>query len=488
MEAHRAPHARSERDPVTRYIQRIDAEGMQRIHDASMEVLKDVGVAFHEPEAVDIFRRNGCRVDGIKVFLDEGQVAKAVETVPDRFTLHARDSSEDVTIGGDRPVLAPGWGAPFMIDPRGERREATREDYDNFCKLVQTSDVLDINGFLMVMPSDTPPEHAHLDMLLSNMTLCGKAFMGSPSDRQAARDSIEMAAILWGGKERIADHPVMMTSINPVSPLIYSREMAAALIEYARHGQPVEVVDLVMAGTSGPITLAGTAVVQNAENLAGVVLAQLVNPGTPCVYGGSSSATDMRTGALALGSPEQDVLVTIYAQMARFYGIPSKAGGCLTDAFLPDMQAGVESTLSLYTAVSSGIHFILHACGILSSYNAMSYEKFLVDEETCGMVKKIVEPVDVSPDALALGQIKKVGIGGTFITLEETCERCRTEFYTPRLARRSSYDDWKDQGKKAISEVAEDALAERLRGYERPALPPDVERDLRQYVLKRKGA
>ena len=467
-------------------VQQITRDEINKIHNASMELLRDIGVAFHEPEAVDIFKKHGFKVDDKTVFFEESQVMKALDTVPSRFSVLARNSENNVSIGGEDFALIPGWGAPFMIDSNGEQREATLEDYKNFCKLVQTSKYIDMNGFLMVMPSDIPPETSHLDMLLANILLCDKAFMGSPQDRQKAIDSLEIAAILWGGKEKIQNNPVIPSKINPVSPFVYSEEMAGAIIEYSRYGQPLQFPDLIMAGTSAPVMLAGTAVVMNTEDLAGIVLTQLINPGTPCIYGGCSCALDMRTGGLALGGPEQIVLVSICAQLAGFYGIPCKAGGNLTDSFFPDMQAGVESALTIFMTLAGGTHMIDQACGILASFNAMSYEKFLVDEETCGMVKRILKPVEINDETIALDQIKRAGIGGAFIEFPETLKRCRTEFFIPDIAIRGSYDNWRANGGKKTSEVATEALIKRLDSYKKPDIDPEIEKDLKQFVADKR--
>ncbi len=177
------------------------------------------------------------------------------------------------------------------------------EDYDNFCKLIQTSPYIDMNGWMMVEPADMPHQTVHLDLNLSNMLLCDKPFMGSPVSRQRL-DGIEMAGILWGGKKNIMDKAVSVSLINSLSPLQFSDEMLGSLIELARHNQACVVASLIMAGGSGPVTLGGVLALQNAEILAGITLAQLVRPGAPVIYGSTSSAMDMKTGALSIGAPE----------------------------------------------------------------------------------------------------------------------------------------------------------------------------------------
>ncbi len=465
----------------------LSEKELNRLHSATIEILGDVGIAFREPEALKIFKKHGVKVDGDKVFLSEGEITKALDTVPAQFTIAARNPEKSVVIGGDNPVFTPGYGPVFMITETGDMRRAVMEDYNNLCKLVQTSKYIDVNGCLMVDPSDVSPESVHLAMLFSNIVLCDKPFLGSTASRLAARESIEMAGIGWGGLSNIKDKPVMISVITPISPLQYSSEQAGALIEYSRNGQVILIGLLMMAGSTGPVTLSGLMALQNAETLAAVVLAQLVNAGVPVIYGGTSSITDMKTGSLSIGAPEMSMIQHMQVQIAKFYGIPCRGSGGISDAHFPDMQAGIESTLALSTTIRSGADFILHACGILSSYLAMSYEKFIIDEELCGMLLKMIKPVDISDESIDLATIKEVGIGGEYLTHARTFERCRTEFFIPDLMNRQNYENWSRSGKKKLDEVAADSLSRRLAAYEKPKIDPDIEQELSQYVADRKN-
>ena len=468
-------------------MQTFTEKELTRLHDASMDILENTGIAFNESESLEIFAANGFKVDGQTVFITERDVRQALETTPDRFTVTARNPEKSVKIGGADFVLVPAYGPPFVSLPDGAQRKATMEDYDNFCKLVQTSGPINMNGFMMVEPSDVPAESAHLDMLFSSIVLCDKPFMGSPVSKQGARDCIEMAGMVWGDREKLKDMPVTVSLINSLSPLQFSEEMAGSLIELARYGQACVIASLIMAGSSGPVTLAGVLALQNAEILAGIVLSQLVRPGAPVIYGSTSSAMDMQTGGLAIGAPELSTLVSATAQMARFYHLPSRSGGALTDAHLADAQAALESSLSLVTAVRSGVNFILHAAGILGSYISASFEKFLIDEEACAMVKKIVAPVKITDDNIDVEMIKNVGIGGQYLTQPKTFRLCRTEFFLPTLVNRKNHAGWRDDGRKPLDEVASEKLNERLAAYEKPDLSPDIESGLAQFVRRRKN-
>ena len=467
----------------------FSTDQMTRIHDASMALLASTGVAFNEPEALEIFSANGFRVEGKTVYFTEAQIQKALETAPSRFTVAARNPEKSVAVGEDDFVFVPGYGSPFLVLPDGSQRESTMADYDNFCKLVQTSKYINMNGFMMVEPSDVAPETAHLDMLFSSIVLCDKPFMGSPVSKQGARDCVEMAAILWGGKEKLAAAgPVSVSLINSLSPLQFSDEMAGSLIELARANQACVIASLIMAGSSGPVTLSGVMALQNAEILAGLTLSQLVHPGAPVIYGSTSSAMDMRTGGLSIGCPELSMMVSATAQMARFYKLPSRSGGGLTDAHVADAQAAAESTLALSTAARNGINFILHASGILGSYISMSFEKFLIDEEMCGVVRRLFKPIDFSAEAIDVEMIKTVGIGGQYLTQPKTFKLCRTEFYMSDVFNRQNYAGWKATGAKPMNQTATERLSQRLAAYEKPPIDPDVETALSTYIAGRKKA
>jgi len=294
---------------------------------------------------------------------------------------------------------------------------------------------------------------------------------------------MDMASILFD--EDIGGRPVTLGLINSLSPMSYSREMVDALMEYARCRQPVIIALLVMAGSTGPITLAGVLAQQNAEILAGVTLAQLISSGTPVIYGSTSTNILMKTGALSIGSPELALIVTATAQMARYYGLPSRSGGALTDAHSPDAQAGSESMLSLLTAVNSGVDLVIHAAGILSSYLAFSYEKFVLDDEMCGMVRWFRRGIKVTPETLAYEVIVDVGPGGNFLMEPHTVEHCRTEFWQPEVYSRQSLEAWMAAGRPDVAGRARQRWQQLLAEHQDPPLDAATARQLRAYVEER---
>ncbi|HEY72631.1 MAG: hypothetical protein DRJ03_25855 [Chloroflexi bacterium] len=312
-----------------------------------------------------------------------------------------------------------------------------------------------------------------------------KPFIGSSERAVGAYHTMEMASILFG-EDRVKEQPVTIGLINSFSPLGYSGEMLQALMEYARWRQPVIIAALAMAGSTGPITLAGVLAMQTAELLAGIALTQLISPGAPAIFGSTSTNIDMRSGALAIGAPELSLMIAAHAQLARHYGLPSRSGGALTDASYPDAQAGFESMLALLTTINSGVDFVLHAGGILSSYLAFSYEKFVLDDEMCGMVRRLQRGIEVTPETLAYDVITQVGSGGNYLAEMHTVKRCRTEFWQPAICDRSGVEAWMAGGRQDAVARARQRWQKLLEEHEDPSLDEATARQLQEFVEENK--
>ena len=471
---------------MTDRMQVLTKEELRLIHDTSIEIMADAGVRFNSGEVVEIFRRHGFRIDGTKVFITEYDVRRALETAPSRFAVHARNPAYNVNIGEDDFVFLPTGGAPNVVTATGELRPATLEDYHTCCRLVQTSDQLDMNGMLTVQPTDIPARFAHLDMVYANLVLCDKAFVGAAMSRQAAIDCLEMAAIAWGGKQNLKRQPVMVTIVHSMSPLKYSAEEAESIVEMARWGQPLVITNMVMAGSSGPVSLPGLLALANAEILAGLVLAQLTVPGTPVVYGSVSAPADMRTIISAVGAPEAVALASAIIQIARYYKLPCRTGGMLTNAHCLDAQAAAEGTLMMATAVRNGANFIYQACGQLGSYISMSFEKWLLDEEVCRTLRRTLTAMDINVNSIDVDTIKSVGSDGNYLSHETTFKHCRN-LYQPKLFTRNDHQRWYENGAKSVFQVAAEMLPKRLEEYNKPPIDEGLEQALSEFVTSKKS-
>ena len=204
---------------MNRAIMNLDKASLDKIHCHSLQILRDIGIRFPSDKALTLFKKQGFKVDGSMVHFEEKDISKALQTVPAAFSVEARNPSRNLRIGEDSYVMAPGYGPPFIIEPTGEKRNATLADVQMFCKLVQSSKYLDFNSSIVVQPNDVPAETAHLDILLATLTLTDKPMMGSTASEIAANDSLKMAEIIWG----MLDKPVMLSLIDSLPPLQYAR-------------------------------------------------------------------------------------------------------------------------------------------------------------------------------------------------------------------------------------------------------------------------
>ncbi|MGD8992512.1 MAG: trimethylamine methyltransferase family protein [Desulfobacterales bacterium] len=457
---------------------------LEKVHQTSLQILEQIGMDIGYAPALEVLKKGGAKVEGQRVFFPSRLVEAQIKKAPRRFVLHARNPQNNLVVGGGNTIFAPGYGAPFVTDLENGRRKATLEDFENFVKLTGASANLDVLSGTVVEPTDVPYEIRHARMIYAAIQYSDKCFMGSAMGAQAAKDCIQMAAILFGGRDQIESAPTLVSVVGPLTPLKYDARMLGALMEYAAAGQPVLIASLAIAGATGPVTLAGNLALQNAEVLAGIVLTQLVREGTPVIFGGASSNAEMRNGTLSIGSPEMAVNAAATAQMARYYKLPARSGGAVCDAKSPDSQASYESMMNLLMALVCGANFVLHSAGILESFNCMSYEKFIMDDEMCGMVKRIHRAIDVNPDTLAFDVIKAVGPGGHFLDKDHTFDHFKTEFYHPRLSNRDDFVSWQASGSPQSLVTANLKVKEILNNYEAPQLPAEVDKDLQKFIAR----
>ena len=467
-------------------LETLSAEGVEAIHETTMEILEDIGIRISHEGAVELLCEHGATVkaaDGEEelVTIPRSIVEDAVEQAPSSFTLHGRNPDRSVTVGdGEGPALASGYGAPNVRTFEEGTRSSTIDDYETLAKLAQTEDVIDVTGYNLCEPNDVPQEVKHFEMIERSLLLTDKPVMGSTYGADRAKASLEMVGI--ANDDRELSKPYAAGVINTISPRRWDKKMTGGLIEFAKRGQPTLISAAVMANASGPSPLAGSMALANAEILTGIAIAQLTNPGAPVVYGLPSSNVDVRHGTFSIGSPEGALFVSYAAQIGRYYGIPSRAGGCLTDAKTPDDQSGAESMMQLMTTMYSGIDFVLHAAGILDSYSTVSPEKYVLDAERIRYVKRFQEGYELNEDTFALDILEQVEAGGHFLDKRHTLQHCKTDHYMSEIYDRQSTDDWEKQGEKTAFELASEKVDERLEEYEQPELEEHLADELKRYA------
>jgi trimethylamine--corrinoid protein Co-methyltransferase len=383
-------------------------------------------------------------------------------------------------------LFAPVYGPPFVADYENGRRRATIEDFRNFAKLTYLAEHLHHAGGTLCEPNDVDVRERHLDMLLAHITLSDKAFMGSVTHADNARDTVTMARILFG-ETAIEETPGILALINASSPLRYDDRMFGALEVYAKARQAIMVTPFLIAGAMSPTTMAATIAQQNAEALFAIAYAQMLNPGTPCIYGSFLANIDMKSGAPCFGTPEDALALYGGAQMARRYNIPFRSGGNFTGSRIPDAQAGYESAGTMWPTVQAGTNFVLHAAGWLEGGLIAGYEKFVLDLEICGMMARFVNGIGLSDEDFAWDAYAEAGPGQHFLGTQHTMRHYDTAFYQHNVFSMDNYEKWEAEGSHDSYQRANAVWKRMLSEYQAPALDEAIAEELHAFAETRRA-
>jgi trimethylamine--corrinoid protein Co-methyltransferase len=464
----------------------LSEDAMAVLDGGWRRIVTELGVEFLLPEALDYFRAAGQTVDGNNVKFDPEFLLEQLALAPKEFELQARNPERSRTIGGENMVFSAVYGPPFVREG-AQRRDATMNDFENFVKLSQSFDELDSPGGTIVEPNDRPLDSRHLDMVYALQTLSDKPYMGSVTSGPNAADTIAMGEILFGGRAALERAPVSISLINVNSPLRFDDRMLSAMLEYNRAGQAVVITPFLLMGAMSPVSIPATLVQQMAEALAGIALAQLVNPGCPVVFGSFLSNTDMQSGSPSFGTPESAIGLLCTGQIARRFGLPWRSGGGLTASQTPDAQGAYEALMTLLPTFLAGANFVMHSAGWLEGGLVSCYEKFIVDIELLRMLRHEFTPLEIDEASLAFGAHEEVGAGGHFLGAMHTLERFRECFYRPLLSSTENFDRWTRNGGQDAAERAGRIWRSTLDAYEPPPIDESVCGQLEEYVVRRRA-
>ena len=467
----------------------LSEEGLSTIEQNADRILQEVGLEFRgDPDAVRLLHDAGADVDGERVRFPDGMARRIVQaTAPREFTQYARNHDNDVRIGGMNTVLAPNYGSPFVRDLDRGRRYGTIEDFRNFVKLTYMSPHLHHSGGTVCEPVDVPVNKRHLDMVYSHIRYSDKAFMGSVTAPERARDTVEMARIAFGA-DYLEDHPVVLSLINANSPLVWDATMLGAARAYAEANQATLMTPFILAGAMAPVTAAGVCAQTLAEAMGGMAFVQLVRPGAPVVLGSFASSISMQSGAPTFGTPEPALVLYAMAALARRLGVPFRSGGNLCASKVADAQAAYESTSTFIPTILAGVNFVLHAAGWLEGGLAIGYEKFILDADQCGMAGVFVKGIDLSENGQAVDAILANGPGQHFLGTAHTLANFESAFYRSETADNNSFEQWQEDGSLDAAQRANRIWKRMLQEYEAPSIDEGVDEALHEFIAKRKAS
>jgi trimethylamine---corrinoid protein Co-methyltransferase len=486
-------HAHLAREPfLTRTLAPFEVlgdEGLSTIEANADTILQEVGLEFRgDPDALRLLADAGADVQGERVRFPRGLARQLVQaTAPRQFTQYARNHDNDVQVGGTATVLAPNYGSPFVRDLDKGRRYGTIEDFRNFVKLAYLSPHLHHSGGTVCEPVDVPVNKRHLDMVYSHIRYSDKAFMGSVTAPERARDTVELARIAFGA-DYLEDHPVVLSLINANSPLVWDATMLGAARAYAEANQATLMTPFILAGAMAPVTAAGVCAQTLAEAMGGMAFVQLVRPGAPVVLGSFASSISMQSGAPTFGTPEPALVLYVMASLARRLGVPFRSGGNLCASKIADAQAAYESAATFGPTILAGVNFVLHAAGWLEGGLTVGYEKFILDADQCGMAAVFVKGVDMSENGQALEAMLQNPPGQHHLGSAHTLANFETAFFRSDIADNNSFEQWQEDGSLDAAQRANAIWKRMLREYEAPPIDPAVDEALLEFIAKRKAS
>ena len=460
----------------------LTEDSVARVHQAVMQVIEEVGFEVQSDTALDLFEGAGARVDRRRhlVRLDNGKVEQLIETAPSEIRLCGQNEAHDIILGGQRVYAGTGGTALNIYQPdTNQRRPANMEDLRRIARLVDRLD--NIHFFLLpTYPNELPLEQVDVNRFFAGLDNTSKHVMGGVYTSEGAEQVIRMAEIIAGSAEELRRRPLISMIACIISPLRMDKTYGDLIVAIAKQGIPVACPAEPLCGATSPVTLAGNLVVQTVDSLTGVMLTQIVNPGTPVLLGSVATNTDLRDLKYLAGSIEMGLLNAAGAQMAQFYNLPFYATGGMTDSKTLDAQSGYESALTGLLCALAGANFIHDAAGLMEFAMTVCYEKYVIDNEVLGMVMRAVDGIEVNDDTLAVDLIREVGPGGNFVAARHTRHFMRSEHYQPTVSDRNSREEWLANGGKEIWEKASEIVKELL-SEPKHSLPEPT----RQRVLSR---
>lgn len=469
------------KSPVFRML----TEDQQKdIYQAALEILERTGAVVHDKEALELFEKAGCWIEGERVRFPAGLTEWAVKSAPSRILIYDRDGNRNMVLEGRNTYYGPGPTNTYHRDPEtGERRRPVLSDSENAGKVC---DALPNISFAMDLgtPTGVTDTLADVYAFKSLVTNCRKSIVHWGFDIDQYEDIVNIAAAVVGGLENLQKKPFFCLYSEPSSPLVHSREAIAKAIFAAKKRIPIVYTPCVMLGGTTPATMAATIALGVAESLVGIVASQLIRVGSPMIMGGVYAIMDMKTTVFSYGSPEFHIMQAGIAEVAHYMGIPVFGTAGCTDSHTLDGQAAGEATMSILMAAQTGANLV-HDVGYTGSGSTGSLYQLVMCDEIIAMVRRFMRGIPVNDETLAVDVIDKVGPGGHYLGEEHTMKHFKNETWFPTMMSRVRYDAWKSmEGGKSMGDKVAEKMRDILKNHQVPALPGDVLKEIDLIIEK----
>jgi trimethylamine--corrinoid protein Co-methyltransferase len=453
----------------------INDDQIEQLHYATLEVLERTGVRITHPRALEVLDGAGARIDGERVRIPAFLVEQAIASAPSRLILGKRNGERSVYLEGDKYYFGPSVDCIDYLDPlTNERRPFVADD----CRITSTvADALPNYSWVMTigMAADQPADIADRVIARQVFTYTEKPLVFCCKNVNSVKDIYEMALLIAGSEERFRQAPFMLQYSEPVSPLLHYDPAMDKLIFCAEKGIPQTYYPAPMCGGTAPGTFAATVIQGSAESLSGLVVAQLVAPGAPFVYGAFATVMDMSTTIFSYGAAEMSLMVGALAQLAQYYRLPYFGTAGCSDAKFPDAQAAAEATFSCLCSALTGANLI-HDSGWLDHGSLASPSYMVLVNEVLSMVNQLMRGLPVNDDTLALDVIDHIGPGGHYLNEDHTLKHFRDVWYS-RIFDRTIYAEWLNRGGKQFDERLREQTQKAM-AHKPATLPAEVLKEI----------
>ena len=435
-------------------VQVLSDREIQDIHNASLVILRDTGIMVHHDEVLKLLGQAGARVDKNSRIarLPKQLVMDSIAGAGKKYILHGRNPKHTARFGHGDFVQMSSPGQYGWIDSQtGKLRSATIQDARDAICLGDALGNISIVGS-MAQPQEVSETYREVFLTAELVKGSTKPTRTWVYNGRTARYVLEIYRTIAGGDAALRARPMVEAFLEPISPLQLPKDGLDVVIEFVRAGQPVSIGPMAMTSGTAPATLAGTLAQENAEILAAVVATQLLAKGTAVTYGGIPHIMDPRTSICSFGSPEQTLMAVAMVQIAQFYSFPVYINVGLTDAKLPDAQAGIEKANSMLLGALAGADMFGH-CGICGTDHGASLSWLVLDDELMAYVKRITRGFEVNAETLATDVVNTVGPGGNYLAEKHTVEHFRRELWMPDSTwTRQTWDLWESQGRSSMTD------------------------------------
>lgn len=457
-------------------------DGLEKIQNTVTKTLSEVGVEFHHEGALEIFKKGGAKVSRERVRIPEELLKESLAKTPSSFTFFTRDGEPHMKMGGYEVHYGTTGTNPYWFNPFTNQRElSTRQTIRYFARLCDYLPSMEWSMPLGV-PSDAPVQIADRYQFYEAVTNNTKTLYSSCYTSQGMEEVVEMAAVIAGGKEELRKKPFFTTGVNPGSPLQFDFQVTGKLLVMARAGLPILFNPMPMAGATAPQTMPGVIVIALTEGFAGLVLAQLIRPGTPIVTGGVLSPMDMSTTINTYGAPEFSLMMAGISEVLRHYKIPSYGTAGCSNAKVVDSQAALEMMHTLLVSTLAGSNLI-HNLGLVDTGMTANLQAHVLGDEIAAIVRRIAGGIEVSEETLAYDVIARVGPGGHFLGEDHTLNHFRENHYSKLIDRRK-WENWFEAGAKTMEERLNEKVFWILENHEPKPLPADVVQELDRILAR----